>query len=546
LPIVKLLENSLHKPKSFSKAKYLFLTPATMQLVPDGVLKVEQTDRAIINLIAMPDGVETPNGSGTPPNEPESSFEIVTWNGPKDPDNPQNWPLQTKILRSSAPLTVIFAIAFASSVFGAAADVIAAEYGVSQEVMSLGVALFIAGFATGPLVFAPMAEVVGNAPVLAVALAGCALFQLPLALAQSVATILVCRFLAGMLGSGGLAVGSGILADIYGPITRGVAVGMSASIMNIGSIIAPIAGAYIVDRYGWRWTAWVTLILCGVVGVHAALLLRESSHNRILMRRAARLRRETNNMNLRARAEMASLEPQVLLRKYCTKPVRMFIQEPILIVMTIYLTLVYGTLYLSYQLFPKAFQNRGWSKPIAALPFISVGLGVLSAFGLFSLFTMTWYKKRWLASQKAKTEVGKSSTQITPEHRLPPMILGAVILPPALLWFGWSGDVHWASQLIACFFIGMALQVIFISGIVYIVDTYLLNTVSAISIHVMVRSLVSAVFPTIEGPMYETLHINWSVTLLAGLSAVIMVSPIVFMIYGSRIRSWSRFSVGDN
>lgn len=526
----------------------LLLTSATMQEAPNGVLGTKQTERAIINLIAMPDGIETPNGTGTPPNEPESSLQIVTWTGPDDPENPQNWPRRTKLLSSSAPLAVIFAIAFTSSVFGAAADVTAAEYGVSPEMMSLGVALFIAGFATGPLVFAPMAEVVGNAPVLAVALAGCALFQIPLALAQHVTTILVCRFLAGMLGSGGLAVGSGILADIYGPITRGVAVGMSASIMNLGSIIAPIAGGYIVERYGWRWTAWVTLILCGVVGIHAALLLRESSHNRILMRRAARLRRETGNMNLRARAEMASLDPQVLLRKYCTKPVRMFIKEPILIVMTVYLTLVYGSLYLSYQLFPKTFQNRGWSRPTATLPFLSVGLGVLSALGLFSLFTMTWYKRRWLVSQKGKTEgEGTSYTsKITPEHRLPPMILGAVILPPALLWFGWSGDTHWASQLIACFFIGMALQVIFISGIVYIVDTYLLNTVSAISIHVMVRSLVSAVFPIVEGPMYETLHINWSATLLAGLSAVIMVSPIVFMIYGSRIRSWSRFSVGSN
>jgi multidrug resistance protein len=525
-----------------------------MQSIPDGPLGVKQTDRAIINLIVMPDGVRTLNGTKTPTNEPESNFEIITWTGPNDPENPQNWPRRMKLLRSSAALTVIFAIAFASSVFGAAADVTAAEYGVSQEVMSLGVALFIAGFATGPLVFAPMAEVVGNAPVLAVALAGCALFQIPLALAQSVVTILVCRFLAGMLGSGGLAVGSGILADIYGPIARGVAVGMSASIMNLGSIIAPIAGAYIVDRCGWRWTAWVTLILCGVVGILAALLLRESSHNRILMRRAARLRRETGNTNLRARAEMASLDPRVLLRKYCTKPVRMFIQEPILIVMTLYLTLVYGTLYLSYQLFPKAFQNRGWRKPTATLPFISVGLGVLAALGLFSLFTMTWYKTRWLASQKAKPEEeaaaaggkGKQSTQITPEHRLPPMILGAVILPPALIWFGWSGNAHWISQTIACFFIGMALQLIFTSGIVYIVDTYLVNTVSAISIHVMVRSLVSAVFPIVEGPMYERLHINWSATLLAGISAVIMVSPIVFMIYGSRIRSWSRFSVGSN
>lgn len=517
-----------------------------MLSIPDGVLRAKQTERAVTNLSAIPNGIETPKELDTPPNESESDFEIVTWNDRDDPENPQNWSRRTKLLRSSAPLAVIFAIAFASSVFGAAADVTAAEYNVSQEIMSLGVALFIAGFATGPLVFAPMAEVVGNAPVLSVALAGCAIFQIPLALAQGIVTILVCRFLAGMLGSGGLAVGSGILADIYGPITRGVAVGMSASTMNLGSIIAPIAGAYIVNRYGWRWTAWVTLILCAVVGIHAAVLLRESSHNRILTRRAARLRRETGNMNLRARAEMAALDPRILLRRYCTKPVRMFVQEPILIVMTIYLTLVYGTLYLSYQLFPKAFQNRGWSKPTATLPFISVGLGVLSAQGLFSFFTMTWYKKRWLASQKTETEESEitSLPKMTPEHRLPPMILGALILPPSLLWFGWSGNTHWASQLLACFFIGMALQVIFISGIVYIVDTYLVNTVSAISIHVMVRSLVSAVFPIIEGPMYQSLGINWSATLLAGLSAVIMVSPIVFMIYGSRIRGWSRFSVG--
>lgn len=124
------------------------------------------------------------------------------------------------------------------------------------------------------------------------------------------------------------------------------------------------------------------------------------------------------------------------------------------------------------------------------------------------------------------------------------MIFGAVLLPPAFLWFGWSGNAHWSCQVISCFVIGLALQIIFISGIVFIVDVYLLNTVSAISIHVMVRSMASATFPLFEGPMYNSLGINWSATLLAGLSAVIMVSPILFMIYGARIRSWSRFSVG--
>lgn len=505
------------------------------------VKRPKQGQRVQINLVAVPDGASTP-GTASPPNEPESKFDLVTWNGLKDPENPQNWPRHKKLLRSFAPLVVIFSISFCSSIFGSATSVTAHQYGVSEEVMSLGVALFMAGYAVGPLIFAPMAEVVGNLPVMVVALAGCGIFQIPLALARNVTTILVSRFLAGMLGSGGLAVGSGLLADIFGPITRGIAVGTSASIMNLGSTISPIVGAYIVDRYNWRWTAWTSLILCGVVGLLCIALLRESSHNRLLMRRAAHLRRETGNPNYRARAEMASLNPQVLLRKYCTKPIRMFCQEPILIVMTTYLTLVYGTLYLSYQLFPRAFRMRGWSVPTATLPFAAVGLGVLSALGVFSLFTMTWYKRQWVRAQK--TAVDDVPARVPPEDRLPPMILGAVLLPPSLLWFGWSGDTHWVAQVIACFFIGLSLQLIFITGIAYIVDVYLLNTVSAISIHVMVRSLVSASFPLFEGPMYETLHINWSATLLACLSACIMASPIIFRIHGARIRSWSRFSVG--
>jgi multidrug resistance protein len=498
----------------------------------------DKADGLAVNLTSIPKGPSS--GTNTPP---PLAFELVTWDGPNDPENPQNWPRSTKLFRSAAPLAIIFSISIASSIFGAASSITAKEYGVSEEVMSLGVALFVAGFAVGPLVFAPLAEVIGNAPPMTIALVGCAVFQIPLALATNVSTILLSRFLAGMFGAGGLAVGSGILADIFGPITRGVAVGTSATIMNLGSIIGPIVGAYIVDAYGWRWTAWTTLILCSVVGLACTVLLRESSHNRLLMNRAARLRRETGNEYLRAQAEMVSLDPKVLLRKYTTKPVRMFVREPILIVMTIYLTLVYGSLYLSYQLFPRAFQIRGWNKPTATLPFLAVGLGVVSALAVFSTFTMTWYKKRWVAAQKKMT--GESMpARIAPEYRLPPMVLGAVLLPPALLWFGWSGGTHWIAQVIACYAIGFALQTIFICGIVYIVDVYLLNTVSATSIHVMVRSLVSATFPLFEGPMYETLHINWSATLLAGLSTLIMASPILFIIYGSRIRSWSRFSVG--
>lgn len=502
----------------------------------------KQLPHTAVSLLATPD-----EQSQSSPSQP---LNLVTWNGPTDPDNPLNWPPLTKVLRSAAPLSVVFSISFASSIFGPATTVTAQQYNVSSEIMSLGVALFVAGYATGPLVFAPIAELMGSAPVLAIALAGCAIAQIPLALAQSVVTILACRFLAGVMGSGGMAVGAGVLGDIYTGPGRGVAIGISSTCMNLASTIAPIAGAYLVDEYSWRWTAWTTLILCGAVGVLCLIGLRETSHNRILMKRAARLRRESGNESLRAPNELASLDWRVLLRKYCTKPMRMFLQEPILIVITVYLTLVYGSLYLSYQLFPKAFQKRGWSIPASTLPFISVGLGAITALIVSAVFTMTWYKQRWIASQEGGAVAGTSSEEslakpdVTPEHRLPPMILGAVVLPPALLWFGWSGGAHWTCQVLACFFVGFALQIIFTVGVVYIVDVYQLNTVSALAIHTQVRSLVAATFALFEGPMFNSLDINWSATLLAGVSAVIMISPVLFMIYGARIRSWSRFSVG--
>lgn len=55
-----------------------------------------------------------------------------------------------------------------------------------------------------------------------------------------------------------------------------------------------------------------------------------------------------------------------------------------------------------------------------------------------------------------------------PEQRLPPMIVGAVILPVALFWFGWtsSPSITWVPQVISSAFIGMGMLVTFWQGMV--------------------------------------------------------------------------------
>src|SRR5947207_12398573 len=86
------------------------------------------------------------------------------------------------------------------------------------------------------------------------------IFQIPVAVAQDLQTIMVFRFLCGMFGCAPLAIVAGALADIWDPVSRGVAVALFAASTFIGPVAGPIAGGFIVHSpLGWRWTAWITL-----------------------------------------------------------------------------------------------------------------------------------------------------------------------------------------------------------------------------------------------------------------------------------------------
>ncbi len=504
----------------------------------------------------------------------DASPDVVDWDGPDDPDCPRNWGAARKFFFTAITSSVILAVSFGSSVFAPAAGAAAAQLGVSPVVMRLGVSLWILGLAAGPVLFGPLSEAVGHLAPFAVAVLGLAAFQLPVALGRDAAAVLAGRFLAGAFGSGSYAIISGMYYELYEPIPRGVAMAVSSTCINLGATIAPIAGACLTygttttstatAPRGWAWTAWVTLIVTMGLAVAAVFGVRESSSARILERRAARLRRATRNWALHTRSEEegkgAALEPGDFARRYLAKPARMLATEPVLVVLTAYLTLVYGTLYLSFQAFPLAYRAapRRWPEAASELPFVAVALGVASACALCSLFSLTWYRARVARgddedkrnknndddnnNNNNNNNSGSAATP-EPEWRLPPMMLGAVILPPALLWFGWTGgEVHWASQVIAGYFIGLGLQLIFIEGITYIVDVYREDANSAMSAHVVVRSLVAASFPLFADDMYDRLGVAWASSVLALLSLVMAPAPFLFWVYGCKIRSWSRFS----
>lgn len=68
---------------------------------------------------------------------------VVGWDGPNDPENPQNWKNSKKFTLTVFYASMTFCITFASSVFSTATVATAKEFGVSLEVMTLGTSLFV-------------------------------------------------------------------------------------------------------------------------------------------------------------------------------------------------------------------------------------------------------------------------------------------------------------------------------------------------------------------------------------------------------------------
>jgi DHA1 family multidrug resistance protein-like MFS transporter len=127
---------------------------------------------------------------------------------------PKNFPPRRKWVITIMLGMMTICVTFGSSVFSTATKQTARKFGVSPEVMVLAVSLFVLGFAFGPIIFGPLSELYGRKRPLFVGIFIFAIFQIPVAVAQNLQTIFICRFLGGLFASAPLAIVSSSLVSI--------------------------------------------------------------------------------------------------------------------------------------------------------------------------------------------------------------------------------------------------------------------------------------------------------------------------------------------
>ncbi|RAH73977.1 MFS transporter [Aspergillus aculeatinus CBS 121060] len=473
-----------------------------------------------------------------PSSEEGKDPNIVDWDGPDDPEYPPNWTELRKWTITIILGLMTVSVTFASSVFSAAAAVTAEQFGVSEEVMILGTSLFVLGYSFGPLAFGPLSELYGRKTPLFVGFFIFAIFQIPVAVAQNLQTIFVCRFFGGLFASAPLAIVGGMLADFFDPVERGIAMAVFAGSTFVGPVAGPIVGGFITMSYlGWRWTEYITAIMAFFFGALGFLVVPETFAPVLLQRRARRRRYATRNWALHARSEEEPVDLKNIAHRYLVRPIDMLFREPILLLITLYMGFIYGFLYLCFEAYPIAFQEmRGWNEGVGALPFVAVTCGVLVGCGIIITFTKTRFQA-----------VLRREGHIVPEERLIPMMIGGVLLPAGMFWFGWTSNpsISWVPQAISGGFLGAGILLIFMQGLNYIIDCYGVNSNSAIAANCFFRSGLGAGFPMFALPMFHNLGVNWAMTLLGCLTAILFPVPILFYVFGKRIRSWSRFSPSE-
>lgn len=461
-----------------------------------------------------------------------------------DPEHPFHWPTWKKYLTITIASLNIIVVGWGSSSISTGINSdngIEEHFHLGSVPSTLVLSLFTLGYTVGQSIWGPMSEMFGRQLPFILGILGFCIFTFGAAAAKDIQTLLICRFFMGTMGNSAVVIGPALTADLFDTSQRSNSMAFVNFSLWAGPILAPVANGYIAYDLGWRWTMYVTAFIGCFALVLQVFFVKESYAQAILKYRAVHMRKETGNWAINAAIENMELDTMNIINRTILKPTRLLIVEPILLIVSVYMGLVYSILYMFFIGLPIIFgehyrwnQLDGNARGNTYLPFSAMLVGCILMVSL-QLFFIDDIQAKLLR---------RRGLEICPETRLPAMMIGGLILPPGLFLTCWSAQyvVHWIVPCIGLALVGIGFVGIYQSGLLYIVDTYSPLAASSVGSNTFVRSGMAAGFPLFAAAMFHNEGIQWAGTILGCLTALLAVFPFVFYIWGEKIRGLSKFA----
>jgi MFS family permease len=273
-------------------------------------------------------------------------------------------------------------------------------------------------------------------------------------------TMIILRFFAGSFGSSPLTNAGGVIADCFPARERGLAMGVFAAAPFLGPALGPVIGGFLGESAGWRWLMGFMAAFSGFLWIVGSLLVPETYAPVLLRKRAEKLSKKTGKVyQSKLDIERGQVSISEAFRTALSRPWILLFREPIVLILSLYMAIVYGTLYMMFASFPIVYQEaRGWSEGVGGLAF----LGVLIGMNFAVIYTIFYDNKRY---QKTADKHGGFAP---PEARLPPAMVGGIALTVGLFWFAWTNypTLPWQASVAAGIPFGFGMCLVFLAVMV--------------------------------------------------------------------------------
>ncbi|KAK5023609.1 hypothetical protein LTS07_009117 [Exophiala sideris] len=464
---------------------------------------------------------------------------LITWEGPEDPENPKNWTYRKKWAATLIVSSFTFISPVSSSMVAPALLKIGQDLGINSDIeRSLTLSIFVLAYAVGPLFLGPLSEIYGRVIVLQLSNLFFLAFNIACGFAQTQGQLIAFRFLSGLGGSAPLALGGGVLSDCWRAEERGKSISIYSLAPLLGPAVGPIAGGFIALKTTWRWCFWSTSIVDAGIQVLGLIYLRETYAPKLLAEKAKKLRQETGNPDLHTEWEHPDRTLAKVLKSSLIRPFRLLGTQPIIQALALYMAYLYGLMYLVLSTFPTIWTDvYHESTGIGGLNYISLGLGFFLGTQICAPINDRIYRRL----KKRNNNVGK------PEFRVPLMVPGAALVPIGLFIYGWSAYevTHWIVPNIGAAIFAAGTIMGFQCTQTYIVDAYSRYAASAVASAVVLRSLAGFGFPLFAPYMYSALGLNWGNSMLGFIAIGLGIpAPLLLWKYGQTLREKSTYAAG--
>lgn len=207
----------------------------------------------------------------------------------------------------------------------------------------------------------------------------------------------------------------------------------------------------------------------------------------------------------------------------------MLLFSPIVFLTSLYVAVVYGILYLLFTTYTVVFEELySFSSANVGLSYIATGIGMFMGLILVGASS----------DRILKRLAARNSGGMKPEYRLPPLVFLGVLMPIGLFIYGWTAQhrIQWAVPMFGTLLFGIGLIACMICIQTYLIDAFTKHAASAVAANTLLRSILGGLLPLAGLDMYDALGLGWGNSLIGFIALALVPIPLVFYLYGERIR----------